>query len=75
MELKHIRLSVLGGQEFIVRTSADPVTVLNRLDDETHLQLKLNDQPVLLLRSTHVISVQEVNQGAIGSQTRIWTYL
>lgn len=77
MELKEkfIRLGVLGGQEFIVKTASDPITILNRLNDEDAISLKLNDQPALFLRSQHVISVQEVNQGAIGQQTRVWSYL
>lgn len=77
MELKYIRLSVIGGQEFIVKTDSDTTTILNRLEDEghPHMTLKLNDQPPLFLRSHQVISVQEVNQGAIGNHTRIWNYL
>lgn len=75
MELRYIRLGVVGGQEFILKTKSDSVTILNRLRDEDAIALKLNEQPTLFLRSQHVTSVQEVNEGAIGKQSRIWEQL
>lgn len=75
MELKFFRLSAVNGQEYVIESQYDIVAKLGGLRDEGYVTLKRDEGSPLHIFCRNLFSVQEVNKGVIGNQTRVWRML
>lgn len=83
MELTYWRVIFDNGQEFFIKADVTSrEQFLKRLTsrgsglftESGYISLKLTTESMPLdIKSSRIFSVQQINNGAIGSQTRVWS--